>query len=403
MKIFVSYSHQDASVAEKIASELKRCGHDVFLDIHQLDVGDIFNRKLKQAIDRSDIFVFLASPNSLRQNCWARRELDLAMNFRSSLTNIWIVPVILAGHDGINLPSNIQNLTNFKLASHTDASVAELCAKISRIQTRRSRYKLRLATAIPLALLLPCALLTAWYFSLPTLTLYTGQEGSTYNLIGQYLKNSLARSPIGERYRIAIRPTHGSVQNCTDLVGNPKGSHPNVEIALFQLAAHQNTPECSPGRVVYLAPLYDEVTHVIVRKTSFKGIDKNKNLEMTPCLFRELGLPMAIGLPGSSTRMVADKLLEHCQEGTAGIYPLKFKDAQESLTSNGTALLPHGVTDSGKETKIQIDLAFFNQAAQSPIILGAVTNNAACILSLSETDANAAQKDLKLEILTREQ
>jgi TIR domain-containing protein len=61
LSIFLSYSSEDRSLAEKIAQALKNSGHDVFFDRDSLPPAADYNERIRKAIRYSDRFLFLAS------------------------------------------------------------------------------------------------------------------------------------------------------------------------------------------------------------------------------------------------------------------------------------------------------------------------------------------------------
>ena len=78
MKIFLSYSSAQRAIAEPLSLALEAEGHDVFFDRHDLPAGDAYNSRIREAIADADRFVFLVSPESLREGSYAQTELKLA-------------------------------------------------------------------------------------------------------------------------------------------------------------------------------------------------------------------------------------------------------------------------------------------------------------------------------------
>lgn len=383
MKIFVSYSSKDKNIASRIVSKLSK-SHDIFFDQQSLQGGQSFWTRIKHEIDRCDIFVFLISEHSTDPASFAQKELRHARRLYSRLTNILVYPIQLPSQDSCDLPRSIANLQYYNLASSSEDAIGKLVTTISKRKTTRSKFLLMVAYIVAFIAALSLGYLGYLQITARHFILYSGQEGSTYNLLGQHLGFALDKRPLTQaKYSITLPPTAGSVENCKQVVANQQKqdtghSDNSITLALFQLAAHQNS-NCSPGSVVYLAPLYDEVTHVIVRKDAFEAFS-GKNGDSSLCdLAANNKISMATGLEGSSTRMVADKLLEKCKEKVHKLSPLSFEDALTALKSK------------------KVDLAFYNQAAQSQLIYRAVSDNSACILSLSKSDVDGLQNDLKLE------
>lgn len=65
-KIFVSYAHADAKIAEALVLAYKSQGMEVFYDKHSLFAGDIFEELIFERIDSSDVFVLCWSQNAAK-------------------------------------------------------------------------------------------------------------------------------------------------------------------------------------------------------------------------------------------------------------------------------------------------------------------------------------------------
>jgi hypothetical protein len=78
MTVFVSYAHKQRSIAEEIIQALRARGHDVFFDRDTLDPGVDYGAAIQKAIETCDLFIFLISPDALRDRKYARTELKFA-------------------------------------------------------------------------------------------------------------------------------------------------------------------------------------------------------------------------------------------------------------------------------------------------------------------------------------
>ena len=78
MKIFLSYASQDRAVAESIAFSLRGRGHKVFLDRDNLPPGKSYDEQIESAVNESEIFVFLISPDSVEHGRYSLTELTFA-------------------------------------------------------------------------------------------------------------------------------------------------------------------------------------------------------------------------------------------------------------------------------------------------------------------------------------
>lgn len=78
MKIFLSYAHEQHPVAEEINVSLSVRGYDVFFDQSNLKPGVEYDSAIQEAIQRCDLFIFLISPESLKQGTYSLTELRFA-------------------------------------------------------------------------------------------------------------------------------------------------------------------------------------------------------------------------------------------------------------------------------------------------------------------------------------
>lgn len=61
---FISYAHEDSVIADTVHTLLTDAGYDVFLDRESLDPGDLFNEKIMESIEKSDVFYLLWSKDA---------------------------------------------------------------------------------------------------------------------------------------------------------------------------------------------------------------------------------------------------------------------------------------------------------------------------------------------------
>ena len=66
MKIFVSYSRRDSDVAKQIHEYFEDPEYDVFTDVNDIQIGDIWSNRLEENISNCDIFVIIITHASLR-------------------------------------------------------------------------------------------------------------------------------------------------------------------------------------------------------------------------------------------------------------------------------------------------------------------------------------------------
>ena len=105
MKIFISYSHKDFSVAYDLNRDLRACGIDVWLDEHEIKVGDSIPFRISQGLKDSQYVVFLMSSNSVHSP-WVGREWLSAIMRDIAQEKTFLLPVLL---DDCEIPAIIQD------------------------------------------------------------------------------------------------------------------------------------------------------------------------------------------------------------------------------------------------------------------------------------------------------
>jgi uncharacterized protein len=124
----------------------------------------------------------------------------------------------------------------------------------------------------------------------PPIVVATGWKDGVYHSLGTALKQVL--SSTGKFQSIDILATEGSVENM-NLIGNPDSG---VDLAIVQGDASYST------NARLLATLYDEVLHILLSKSTADTIKSIYDLE---------GKRLALGLPGSGTRELSVRVLQH--------------------------------------------------------------------------------------------
>jgi hypothetical protein len=88
-KIFISYSRKDIDFVRKLAGDLEKVGYDVWWDLTDLRGGDDWPRVIPVAIEESQTFVIVLSPNSVVSD-WVEKEYTHALSLRKK-----VIPIML--------------------------------------------------------------------------------------------------------------------------------------------------------------------------------------------------------------------------------------------------------------------------------------------------------------------
>ena len=105
-RIFISYSRKDINFARKLAEDLEKAGYDVWWDISDLRGGDDWVRLIPDAIQASDFFIVVLSPDSIASE-WVRKEYTQALSLRKK-----VIPLMFR-RSGIPFALNTINYVDF--------------------------------------------------------------------------------------------------------------------------------------------------------------------------------------------------------------------------------------------------------------------------------------------------
>lgn len=83
-QIFISYSRKDIKFARRLAGDLEKAGFDVWWDVSDLKGGDDWVRFIPKAIQDSQYFTVLLSPDSI-QSEWVSKEYNYALRLRKKI------------------------------------------------------------------------------------------------------------------------------------------------------------------------------------------------------------------------------------------------------------------------------------------------------------------------------
>ena len=136
MRLYIAYSSQDTKLAERVQLALLADNHEVFRDRTSLVAGDNYDGRFREAIGAADMMIFLISPASVRQGCYALTELGYARE-RWPHPKDHVLPVMIAPVPAADMPTYLQAVTILNPKGSVAAEVAQ--AVRARAGKRASR------------------------------------------------------------------------------------------------------------------------------------------------------------------------------------------------------------------------------------------------------------------------
>ena len=90
-QVFISYSRKDLAFVERLAKDLQSAGLGVWYDLSGLDGGARWGQEIQSAIQRSQIFVVVLSPNSIDSE-WVEKEFMYANSLKRKIIPLLYQP-----------------------------------------------------------------------------------------------------------------------------------------------------------------------------------------------------------------------------------------------------------------------------------------------------------------------
>jgi HEAT repeat protein/cell division protein FtsL len=154
MKIFLSYASEQSALSKEIALALQAENHTVFYDRSSLAPGEAYNAKIRQGIEKSQLFVFLISPHSVTEGRYTLTELGFAEH---KWPRPWgyVLSVIVMPTPKAAIPPYLLAGTVLQPKGNVAAEIAALIhgrTKIAWLGRIIQRYRAQLLVLIALAI-----------------------------------------------------------------------------------------------------------------------------------------------------------------------------------------------------------------------------------------------------------
>ncbi|HEX5767233.1 MAG TPA: toll/interleukin-1 receptor domain-containing protein, partial [Burkholderiales bacterium] len=187
--IFLSYASSLDETAARIELSLKGEGYAVFRDRSALPPGESFDARIRAAIEESELFVFLISPDSVTPGRYTLTELKFAEQKWAHPAGR-VLPVLAEATPHEAIPAFLRAVSILKPRGNLVAEVAAEVARLTAPWWRRMLEPRRLVPALVAALLVAGG---AW-LALPP---YLKQRQQAAEAAG-IVERSRARAQAGE-------------------------------------------------------------------------------------------------------------------------------------------------------------------------------------------------------------
>ncbi|MGH7854149.1 MAG: CHAT domain-containing protein [Candidatus Binatia bacterium] len=138
MKIFLSYPNARKKTAESVNYELQASGHEVFFDKEDLPAGQSYNEKIRSAIEESDLFIFMVTPESVIKGRYTLTELKLASRKWPNPAGR-VLPVMLEATRFEDIPAYLKAVTILTPEGNVTAEILIEVADLAAAQPAQAR------------------------------------------------------------------------------------------------------------------------------------------------------------------------------------------------------------------------------------------------------------------------
>ena len=137
-------------IADSISARLEADKHKTFFDLTNLPAGDGYDRKIRDAISKADLFLFLISPQSVEERSYSLTELSLA-RARWPDASGRVLSVMIEPTPMDKIPAYATAGTFLQTPGNLEADILATVAKISAQRSRR-RLKWIAGTSVAMAI-----------------------------------------------------------------------------------------------------------------------------------------------------------------------------------------------------------------------------------------------------------
>ena len=147
MRVFLSYASEQRPLAEHLCRLLESEGLDVFFDREDLAAGDAYGARIRKSVERSHLFVFLVSHDSIARQSYARTELAIVETVPPR-RRPQILPVLVEPVDLEQLPALVKPVTLLEPQGNLPAEVAARIGDVRQALKRRRLKQIAAAVAV---------------------------------------------------------------------------------------------------------------------------------------------------------------------------------------------------------------------------------------------------------------
>jgi hypothetical protein len=124
-RVFVSHRSADAKAALRLANDIRKSGHDVWLDEWEIQIGDSLVARIEAGLGGAGFLVLCYSDAGVHSD-WMSREWMSALARQLNGSSIRILPARIGGTP----PAILADIKYADLVKDWDMGVRQLCAAL---------------------------------------------------------------------------------------------------------------------------------------------------------------------------------------------------------------------------------------------------------------------------------
>ncbi|MFA5763064.1 MAG: toll/interleukin-1 receptor domain-containing protein [Bacilli bacterium] len=138
MPVFISYSHSDEEIVNKLAINLVARHAHVWIDKWELNVGDSIIQRVQEAIKDAGALLVILSKTSVESE-WCKKELSAGLMRELEERRVVVLPVLV---ENCNIPIFLKEKVYADLRTNFDNGLESILSAIARVtNTHQSRIE----------------------------------------------------------------------------------------------------------------------------------------------------------------------------------------------------------------------------------------------------------------------
>jgi formylglycine-generating enzyme required for sulfatase activity len=133
-RIFISHAHEDRQVAQRLASDLRKHGHNVWIAPDSIELGESWVSAIDRGLHNSGVFLALLSPAAVKSP-WVKSETRVAIQLEHQ-KKMRVLPVMLKPCDTSDLSTFIASYQIISFTNRYEKALPELLVELGSSRAR---------------------------------------------------------------------------------------------------------------------------------------------------------------------------------------------------------------------------------------------------------------------------